>query len=100
MLDLGTIPVLAVSVLLEKTPEQSYLYDSKSHSYALLDNEVAVDIVRLCDGIRSIGTICEEVSRLYGGKDLAQIQQDVLATIALLTRESFLRLAVVDAQES
>jgi len=100
MLDLGAVPCLPPSVLLESTSEQSYLYDSESHSYVLLDNEAAVAIVRLCDGVRSLRTICEEVSRLFEGGRPEQIQQDVLATIDLLTRESFLELAAADAQES
>ena len=100
MLDLGAVPYLPPGVLLESTPEQSYLYDSESHSYALLDNEAAIAIVLLCDGARSIGTIDEEVSRLFRGGCREQIQQDVLATIDLLMRESFLRLAAVDAQDS
>lgn len=100
MLDFEAVPCLLPGVLLESTSEQSYLYDPESHSYALLDNEVAVAIVRLCDGIRSLKMICEEVSRLFEGGRPGQIQQDVLATIDLLTRESFLQLAATDAQES
>jgi hypothetical protein len=100
MLDLGAVPCLSPGVLLESTSGQSYLYNSESYSYALLDNEAAIAIVHLCDGARSIEAICEEVSRLFRGGRREQIQQDVVAMIDLLMRESFLQLAAVDAHES
>ena len=99
MLGLDAVPQVSPGVLLESTAEQSYLYDSQSHSYALLDNAVAIAVVSLCDGTRSIGGICEQISLLYAGCSLEQIQQDVLAMMALLTGESFLRLTAADAQE-
>jgi hypothetical protein len=90
MLDFGAIPRLGAGVLLESTPGQSYLYDSESHAYAMLDNEVAVEIMRLCDGTKSIGAICESLAILYDAP-LERIQEDVLRMLETLAEESFIQ---------
>lgn len=99
MLGLAAVPRLRPGVLLESIPEQSYLYDSESHSYALLDNEIAVEILRLCNGTNNIGVICEQIALHYEAP-LERIQKDVLEMLTALARESFIESAAGDAQKS
>jgi Coenzyme PQQ synthesis protein D (PqqD) len=96
MVNLGAVPRLQPGVLFESTPEQSYLYDSSSQSYALLDNEAAIEIIRLCDGDNSVRTICERLAILYD-LPLEQIQEDVLEMLRILAREAFIDSTTDDA---
>jgi hypothetical protein len=99
MLDLSAVPRLGAGVLFERTPEESYLYDLESHSYALLDNEVAVEIISLCDGTRTIGSICDRLAFLFDASP-ERIQRDVLAMLTTLVREEFIRASTENAQKS
>jgi Coenzyme PQQ synthesis protein D (PqqD) len=98
MLALNAVPRLRPGVLLESTSEENYLYDSDSQSYALLDNDVAIEIARLCDGANNFGVICERISLLYEAPS-ERIQEDVLAMLVSLADEGFIQIHG-DAQKS
>jgi hypothetical protein len=99
MLSLGAVLSLRSGVLLESTPEQCYLYDPDTQSYALLDNDIAIEIIRLCDGALSIRSICQRIALLYD-EPIERVQEDVLGMLTALAQESFLQPAIDDAQES
>lgn len=99
MLDLGAVPRLRPGVLLERTPEEIYFYDSESQSYALLDNEIAVEIARLCNGSNNVGAICKRIALLYEAPP-ERIQEDVMAMLGNLVQEAFIQILDNNAQKS
>lgn len=89
---LAATPQLADEVTLDVLDEQHYLYNRATSVYALLDNTVAREIVRLIDGHRRVQDICEEVRKTFSGATSDRITADVLDMLAVLERESFLTL--------
>lgn len=78
------------AVLLEEEHDRVYFYHQKKHSYALLDNDIAIQIARLCDGSRSVEKIVAALLRHFPKADPEQVRRDVTAMLGTLAKAGFL----------
>lgn len=90
MISPETIPGLAPNVCFENKAGQTYLYNPEVQKYVLLDNQVSIDVVAMCDGQRTTRSIANALASRYDGAEPAIVLDDVRKMLSDLGVEEFI----------
>lgn len=83
---------MAPKVCFETKAGHTYLYNPEVQTYVLLDNQVSIDIVSLCDGRRTMIDIANAIDSRYQAANPPAVLIDVRKMLTLLHEEEFVLL--------
>ena len=86
------IPALAPVVCFESKAGCTYLYNPEIQRYVLLDNQIGVDIVAMCDGQKTILDIVNAIVSRYEGAQPVTVLADVEKMLTVLDEQEFILL--------
>lgn len=88
------VPKRAIRVVFEHDQQSGhhYLYHQDLCKYVLLDNDVAISVIRMCDGASSIDHICRSLLEAFDSPSVEVVREHVLQMLDVLCKESFMEL--------
>lgn len=92
MISDSSIPKLANGIDLLSEDNQHYLYHRLDNKVLLLENSVSVDIVKLCNGEKSVYSIVIELNNTYTDVTETEIKSDLIEMLNILITENFVEI--------
>ena len=90
MIDLLKKPVLFEDVIYSSDDDIHYLYHQSEKKVLLLENAVAVEIVKLCDGKNSIEDITLCIENEFSDSSRDVIEADLIEMLLFLESENLI----------
>ncbi len=92
MISDSSIPKLANGIDLLCEDNQYYLYHLPDNKVLLLENSVSVDIIKLCNGEKSVYSIVVELNNIYTNVTETEIKSDLIEMLNILNNENFVEI--------
>lgn len=92
MISDSSIPKLVNGIDLLSEDNQHYLYHLPDNKVLLLENSVSVDIVKLCNGEKSVYSIVIELNNTYTDVTETEIKSDLIEMLNILITENFVEI--------
>lgn len=92
MIDDSSIPKLANGIELLSEDNQYYLYHIPDNKVLLLENQVSVDIIKLCNGANPVNSIVIELNNTYSNGSETEIKSDLIEMLNTLNAENFIEI--------